>query len=129
MNLNEETLHLINEIERRALGEIEKLRDEKVALINQLNDEIRRHNAEKKKSVELERELDFYRKGQGAPGDGRYENELKSRVAYLENLLKETQNKEGFKGNIQDFQALFAQGEAIRQETLRLLRIKEAKGS
>ena len=94
-----------------------------------MNDEIRRHNAEKKRSLELERELDFYRKGQGAPGDGRYENELKARVAYLENQLKETQNKEGFKGDLQDFQALFAQGEAIRQETLRLLRMKEAKGT
>lgn len=35
---------------------------------------------------------------------------------------------EGFKGDLNDFQILFAQGEAIRQETLRLLRLKEAKG-
>ena len=27
-----------------------------------------------------------------------------------------------------DFSALFAQGEAIRQETLRLIKMKEAKG-
>ena len=55
VQLSEEGLQLINEIERRCLGEIEKMRDEKLVLIGQFNEEIRQHNAQKKRNVELER--------------------------------------------------------------------------
>jgi hypothetical protein len=66
------------------LAEIEKLRDEKLAVIGQLNEEIRRNNAEKKRVVELERELEFYRSNQATgTGGSREENELRAKVAYL----------------------------------------------
>ena len=55
VQLSEEGLQLINEIERRCLAEIEKMRDEKLGLIGQLNEEIRQHNAQKKRSADLER--------------------------------------------------------------------------
>lgn len=70
----------------------------------------------------MEKELTYYR-SQGAPG-GRYENELKEKVAYLEGLLNQSG---GPGGSGIDFNALYAQGEAIRQDTLRLLRLKEAR--
>jgi hypothetical protein len=38
------------------------------------------------------------------------------------------QAQQGGRSDIPDFNILFAQGEAIRQETLRLLKLKEAKG-
>lgn len=69
----------------------------------------------------MEKELSYYR-SQGAPGGTGYENELRSKVAYLEGLL-EQQRTSGSSGGI-DFNALYAQGEAIRQDTLRLLRLK-----
>jgi hypothetical protein len=39
------------------------MREEKLRLVNQLNDEIRQHNLERRRNVELERELEHYRKG------------------------------------------------------------------
>lgn len=59
--------------------------------------------------------------------DGRQEQELRDRVVYLEGLLHQVK-QEGNKAEHPDFKILFAQGEAIRQETLRLLKLKEAKG-
>ena len=92
------------------------MRDEKLALISQLNEEIKQHNITKRNCAELEKELDFYRKSQGAGGapDGRYEQELKDRVVYLENMLQQVQ-QEGNRPDHPDFKILFAQGEAIRQ--------------
>lgn len=59
--------------------------------------------------------------------DPRHENELRARLAYLENLIHNQQG--AVSGDIPDLNLLFAQGEAIRQETLRLLKLKEAKRS
>jgi hypothetical protein len=97
IQLPEEALQLVNEIERRALAEIDKLKAEL--------------SQERKRSSELEKEVAYYR-SQGAPGGG-YEDELRSKVAYLENLL-EQQRTSGSTGGI-DFNALYAQGEVIRQ--------------
>jgi hypothetical protein len=59
---------LIGQIERAALTEIDKLREEKLILTNALNEEIRKGNAEKRRTLELEKELAFYRGGQGTAG-------------------------------------------------------------
>lgn len=65
ISLSEEALQLIDEIEKRSLAQIEKMREEKLVLISQLNEEIRRHNLEKNKNTELLHQLDYYRKNQG----------------------------------------------------------------
>jgi len=114
------------------------MRDEKLALIAQLNSEIGQHNAQKKRNVELEREVEYLRQVAnggsvgpvaGSVGGGN-EQELRNKIAYLENALNNIQ-QEGVRALMEhpDFRILFDQGEAIRKETIRLLRFKEAKGT
>ena len=104
--LNEEALRLIDEIERRAMAEVERVRDEKSILVRRV--------------AELERELEGYRQG-GAGPPQLSDATLRNRIAYLEGLLSQGQ------GVMPDFNLLYEQGEAIRQDTIRLLRLKEAR--
>ena len=99
------------------------MRDEKLGLISQLNEEIKQHNAANRRNAELEKHLEQV--GRGGPQVG--EQELRNRVAYLENLLSQVQ-QEGTKSENPDFKSLYAQGELIRQETLRLLKMREGRG-
>lgn len=46
---------MIDEIEKKALAEIESLRADKISLLKRLNTEIKSHNAEKKKTSRLEK--------------------------------------------------------------------------
>ena len=120
VQLSEEGLQLINEIERRCLGEIEKMRDEKLVLIGQFNEEIRQHNAQKKRNVELERQLEYVKRGGNVgpvgPVGGGNEQELRNKIIYLENALHQVQEG-GMMALMEhpDFRILFEQGEAIRQ--------------
>jgi hypothetical protein len=48
---------------------------------------------------------------------------LRNRISYLEGLLQQ-QQKEGQGFSLNELNVLYAQGEAIRQETIRLLKLK-----
>ena len=50
-------MEMIEEIERKALAEIESLRADKITLLKKLNKEIKEHNSEKKRSAQIERKV------------------------------------------------------------------------
>ena len=89
------------------MTEIERVTQEKNVLLRRV--------------AELEREVESYRQGGAAPQQPS-DDALKRRIMYLEGLLAQQGQ-----GSLPDFNLLYEQGEAIRQDTIRLLRLKEAR--
>lgn len=54
-------MEMIEEIERKALVEIDCLRSDKIQVLKKLNKEIKLHNEEKKRCLELEAEVRYLR--------------------------------------------------------------------